>query len=377
MSRPIVHLTPGCFDKGGISRYNRYQIRALREITSARVEVLSVLGPGPDAFEDPFDVAFFAGGTRKRDKVGFIARAARTVAQLRPAWVVAGHVNLSSLAHVLARSVGAKSVLDVYGLEVWSGLRRDATWGLRHVDHVVSDCHFTARYVEDEGLRSRDSIDVVWDCVDLERFSPGSPRPDVLTRYGIPDPNTGKNLVTLGRLSQSAAHKGYDRLLAAFARVAARVPELRLIYAGRGDLVEPLRAEAAERGLSDRVFFTGMVHEDHLPDVYRAAHVFSLVSDRGVGRGEGIPLTPLEASACGVPILVGNHDGSQEAIMDGNGFVLDPFDLEAHAAKIELLVRDESARTTAGAAAVAVARREFSYEGFREKHARLLERWAR
>ncbi len=177
-------------------------------------------------------------------------------------------------------------------------------------------------------------------------------------------------------MSADADHKGYRRLLEAFAIVAPRVPDLRLIYAGRGDLVDVLRADSAERGLADRVFFTGMVHEDHLPDVYRSAHVFSLVSDRGVGRGEGIPLTPLEASACGVPILVGNHDGSQEAIMDGNGFVLDPFDLNKHAAKIELLATDDVAHAAAARAALAVARREFSYEGFRDKHAALLEKYA-
>jgi phosphatidylinositol alpha-1,6-mannosyltransferase len=375
VTRPILFLTPGCFDKGGISRFNRYQIRALRELTGARVEVLSVLGPGPDAFEDAFDVAFYAGGTRKRDKLGFLARAARAAASLRPQLVIAGHVNLSGLAHTLARSVGARSVLDIYGLEVWSGLRRDAAWGLRAVDHVISDCHFTATYVEAEGHRRRGTVDVVWDCVDLERFRPGAPRAEVLARYGIPDPSTGKNLLSLGRLSQNAAHKGYDRLLAAFARVAPRVPDLRLVYAGRGDLVETLRDEAARLGLTDRVFFTGMVHEDHLADVYRSAHVFSLISDRGVGRGEGIPLTPLEASACGVPILVGNHDGSQEAVMDGNGFVLDPFELDVHAAKIELLARDEPARQAAAEAAIRVARREFSYDGFREKHRRLLEKY--
>ena len=55
-----------------------------------------------------------------------------------------------------------------------------------------------------------------------------------------------------------------------------------------------------------------MVHEDDLPKFYRASRIFTLVSDRGKGRGEGIPLTPLEAMACGSPIIVGNQDGSQE-----------------------------------------------------------------
>ena len=74
------------------------------------------------------------------------------------------------------------------------------------------------------------------------------------------------------------------------------------------------------------------IHNNDLPKFYNSAFVFSLVSDRGIGRGEGIPLTPLEAMSCGTPIIVGNHDGSQEAIFPKitNGFLINPFDLQAH-----------------------------------------------
>jgi phosphatidylinositol alpha-1,6-mannosyltransferase len=104
--------------------------------------------------------------------------------------------------------------------------------------------------------------------------------------------------------------------------------------------------------LRDRVHFLAGVHEDDLVDVYRAAHLFSLVSDRGLGRGEGIPLTPLEAGACGVPILVGNQDGSREAVEENvNGFILDPFDLEAHSAILLKLVASGELRARLGAGA--------------------------
>ncbi len=370
-----LYLTPGCFDKGGISRYNRYQIASLRELLGEdNVDVLSLLGPGEDSFEAPIDVRFTAGGLSRRQKAAFLREAC--IAALRgPQLILAAHVNMSALAVALARRPGARSIVNIYGLEVWSGLRRDARWGLERVSHVISDCGFTATWVEQEGLRPPKDCEVIWDCVDIERFHVGVPRPDVLERYNVPSPATGQNLLTLGRMSADALHKGYDRLLEVFARVAPRVPSLRLIYAGRGSLVDVLRDQARDLGLADRVFFTGMVHEDHLVDIYRSAHIFSLVSDRGPGRGEGLPLTPLEASACGVPILVGNQDGSAEAVVASNGFVLDPFDLDAHAAKIELLATSEDTRRAMGDAAALAARREFSYEGFRKKHHRALARW--
>ncbi len=373
----ILYLTPGCFDKGGISRYNRYQIEAFRDLVgAANVHVFSLLGPANDSFEEPFQTRFFAGGARTADKLRFLAHVSKAAVFERHGLVVAAHVNLSAPARVLARALRMRSVLNIYGSEVWSGFRVDNQWGFAGMDHVIADCHFTARYVETRGHRPQGSTAVVWDCVDLAKFHPGPPSKAVLSKYGIPDPATGKNLLTLGRMSPDAAHKGYERLLDVFQRVAARDPSIRLVYAGRGDMVERLRSRAASLGLGDRVFFTGMVHEADMADVYRSAHIFSLVSDRGVGRGEGIPLTPLEAAACGVPILVGNQDGSVEAVVDdSNGFVLDPFDLDAHAGKVELLASNESLRSAMAGSAAAVARREFCYERFREKHRALLREW--
>lgn len=374
----VLYLTPGCFDKGGISRYNRYQITAFRDLFgNDSVDVYSVLGPDADNFEEAFETRWYAAGLTPSKKAQYVARVTHAAVTRRPDVILAAHVNLSGVAAVLGALAGAVVVLNAYGCEVWSGFRPDSAWGLKRAHRVIADCHFTATYLEDQGLRPSGSVAVVWDCVDLARFAPGAPDGAVLARYGIPDPATGINLLTLGRLAPGAAHKGYDRLLLAFAKAAPRVPDLRLIYAGRGALVEELRDRAARLGLSDRVFFTGSVHERDLADVYRSAHVFSLVSDRGVGRGEGIPLTPLEASACGVPILVGNHDGSQEAVAGAsNGYVLDPFDIDGHASAIERLASDSSLRQQMSAAARERAVQEFGYETFREKQRRLLFSWS-
>jgi phosphatidyl-myo-inositol dimannoside synthase len=373
----ILYLTPGCFDKGGISRYNRYQITALRELFGPEsVDVYSVLGPDKDSFEEPFATRGYVAGLSPGKKASYIAQVASSVLLRRPDVIVAAHVNLSGLAALLAAPARAAVIMNAYGSEVWSGFRLDSAWGLRRAHHVIADCHFTGSYLEERGLRPRRSVAVVWDCVDLERFTPGRPDPAVLAKYGIPDPSTGVNLLTLGRMAPQAAHKGYERLLEAFARAAARVPALRLIYAGRGGLVPVLRERAARLGLGERVFFTEAVHERDLADVYRSAHLFSLISDRGVGRGEGIPLTPLEAAACGVLILVGNQDGSQEAVVEGeNGHILDPFDIGAQAATIERLALDAGGRARMCQRARERVVREFGFEVFREKHRRFLSAW--
>jgi phosphatidylinositol alpha-1,6-mannosyltransferase len=367
----ILYLTPGCFDKGGISRYNRFQIQAFREIAGDdNVRVYSLRRKKPGDFEEGFAVAWQARSDRHLpNKIEFAMRVTVEALTWRPDVILVAHVYMSGFALMLGKLVGAKVVLNAYGREIWSGLSGFREMGLKGADEVISDCFFTAAYLEQNGYRPKGSVRVVWDTVDVGRFHPATPAAAVLEKYGIPAPDANINLLTLGRVAANADHKGYRRLLDAFATVAGEVANLHLIYAGSGDLVEVLRGRAREMGLSSRVHFTGSVDDQDLPDVYRGAHIFALISDRGQGRGEGVPVTPIEAAACGVPILVGNQDGSPEAVVEGvDGYVLDSFDVAAHARAIVRLATDPQLRARMGAAASRKVSAEFPYPVFREKH---------
>lgn len=371
----ILYLTPGCFDKGGISRYNRFQITAFREIAGeANVRVFSLRRKKHGDFEQAFEVSWQPRtDSHWVNKLAFSVRATINVLRWRPDVILVAHVYLSWLAWLLARLVGAKVILNAYGLEIWSGLSMLRSGGLKGADEVISDSHFTAGYLEQNGFRPKGSVHVVWDTVDVERFCPGRPDAAVLEKYGIPDPNSYLNLMTLGRIAVIADHKGYRRLLEAFMMAAREVDTLRLIFAGSGDLVDLLRKKAKEMGLAERVCFTGSIEDQDLPAVYRCAHLFALISDRGKGRGEGVPVTPLEAAACGIPILVGNQDGSPEAVVEGvDGYVLDSFDIASHARAIVKLATDSDLRTRMGSAASRKVRTEFAYPVFREKHRAIL-----
>jgi phosphatidylinositol alpha-1,6-mannosyltransferase len=369
----ILYLTPGCFDKGGISRYNRYQVTALRELVGEEnVRVLSLLGPQKGDFEEDFKVYWNGWGAGKTSKAAFIAKTLAQVYGWKPDVIWLGHVNLTEILVRFKLLKKATSVLNVYGLEVWSGLRPKVEVGFKSVDHVISDCHFTANYVENENIRAKGSIAVIWDCVDLEKFQ-HQPMDAFYERYDLPSPAERPWILSLGRLSHTAAHKGYDRLLKVFHKVAEQDANAVLVFAGKGDMIPDLKQQAAELGIAERVYFSGMVHENDMAKFYTAATIFSLVSDRGVGRGEGIPLTPLEAMACGTPIIVGNHDGSQEAIIDEqNGNCIDPFDFEKHSKVILELLENDSLRETKEKAAVEIAHQHFSYGGFKEKHLEFL-----
>jgi phosphatidylinositol alpha-1,6-mannosyltransferase len=366
----LLYLTPGVYDKGGISRYNRFQVQALRDVLGdLNVSLVSLLGPDNSArdLETDFAIDHCCDGSKAR----FVRAALNFALRNKPDVVWSGLMNYSVLTLGLARLIGAKAVVQVYGREVWSPRRsrQDIPWSFRRIDEVVADCHFTANYVE-RHFHPHRNVHVIWDCVDNQRFFPFEPSDAVLAQYGIDRSEGNFTILTLGRLSKAASYKGYERLLEVFPSLPANS---RLVFGGGGDLIPYLRERAAELEVADRVVFTGFIDEADLPDIYRSASVFCLIGDRGPGRGEGIPLTPLEAAACGVPIIVGNQDGSREAVNHGvNGFALNPLDLVTISKHLIGLARDESLRRSMGAEARRKIEKDHSYEVFKDRTQRFI-----
>jgi len=368
----ILYLTPGVFDKGGISRYDRFQIQALRELLGVdNVTVVSLLGPSQTArdFETNFLVSWHGTSSQHptwRDIIHFIEASWRSGNQRKADLVWAAHINFSAFSWLLAHAISARNVVQVYGREVWTKrfTRPDIHWGMKNCDALISDCHFTANYIS-AMTTTPPKTTVIWDCVDTEKFYPKQPDRAVWKKYNIPNPSKYFNILTLGRINQSTDYKGYTRLL----KVFRNLPDTaRLIFGGGGDLVNTLMRQAQNYGVDDRVAFTGLIEDDHLPDIYRSASVFCLIGDRGVGRGEGIPLTPLEAGACGIPILVGNQDGSKEAVDMGlNGFALDPFDLKSIENHLKTLIANPVYISRMGKAAYERVISHHSYSIFKKR----------
>jgi phosphatidylinositol alpha-1,6-mannosyltransferase len=365
----VLYITPGCFDKGGISRYSRYQITAIRELFGQEnTYVMSLLGPDNQKIEENFDVEFYGLPNNSRwQQFKFTIHFFWKVLTLRPKTIVAAHVNLSGIAVIASKLIGAKTVLNVYGLELWSNMRFDASWGLRKVNSIISDCHNTKNYLVQKNIRDTSDITVIWDCVNLNKFKRTvTNQTELKKKYGI---NNGSRftILSLGRLSYAAKHKGYHRLIEVFEQL--NQSNFYLVIAGKGDMLDELKHIVLSKGLEQSVCFTGMVHETDMAGLYSLPDVFSLVSEVGEGMGEGIPLTPLEAMACGSPIIVGNQDGSREAVFKSqNGFVIEPYDLDTHRVCIESMYNNEALHNNMRKAAAEVAHVEFSYERFLEEH---------
>lgn len=126
-------------------------------------------------------------------------------------------------------------------------------------------------------------------------------------------------------------HKNLDRLLQAFAKSGIS-KNIRLAISGVSD--PTLFNKAKKIGIGNRLTFLGFIQEEDLPAVYRGAIALALVS-----LYEGFGLPPLEAMACGTPVLTSNVTSLPEVVGEA-GIMVDPYDVEAIADGLRRLVED-------------------------------------
>jgi glycosyltransferase involved in cell wall biosynthesis len=159
-----------------------------------------------------------------------------------------------------------------------------------------------------------DRIDVAEPGVDA-RFQP-LPRDEVEVfrrERHLPD----RFFLYLGTLEP---RKNLARLIEAFAQLTTDHCSL-ILAGGTGWLVEELFAKVKSLGLESRITFTGYVPGDELPLWYNAATAFVYPS-----RYEGFGIPPLEAMACGTPVVTSNAASLPEVMGDA-GLTVDPDDV--------------------------------------------------
>jgi glycosyltransferase involved in cell wall biosynthesis len=126
------------------------------------------------------------------------------------------------------------------------------------------------------------------------------------------------------------------RLIHAFAsavRFVAGAPAMRLIVAGAGPEMEPMRRLARELGVADRVELAGQLSRPELKTLYGRAHGFVLPSER-----ESFGLAALEARAAGLPVIAMQASGVRDFIRQGVEGLLarDETELARHLSRLAL-----------------------------------------
>jgi len=146
-------------------------------------------------------------------------------------------------------------------------------------------------------------------------------------------------------VSRLMTRKGQDQLIQALPQVLKVVPMASLIIVGDGPYRKHLEKLTADLGLRDNVHFTGKVDQAQLANWYAAGDVFAMPCRTRVGGWdvEGLGIVFLEASATGLPVIVGNSGGAVDAVLEGEtGFLVNGNDLsEIRDRLIELLTNQD------------------------------------
>jgi glycosyltransferase involved in cell wall biosynthesis len=169
----------------------------------------------------------------------------------------------------------------------------------------------------------------------------------VRARYGLHEPY----LLALGNLQP---RKNLIRLVDAFVRLAGQgqLAGAQLVLGGQAQWRESeLQARVQQSGLAEQIHFPGYVEEPDLPPLYSGALAFVYPS-----LYEGFGLPPLEAMACGTPVVCSNAASLPEVVGDA-ALTCDPRDTEGLAAALAQVIAQPALREELRAAGLRRAAR--------------------
>jgi len=256
----------------------------------------------------------------------------------------------ADFGRVAARLAGARLVLHEHfadpALPRYQAVadRLLAPW----TDAAIAVSRSTRAFLVNERHVPQDKVRLIWNGAPLDEFAP-VPRERALgVRRELGIAEDALVVGTIGRLNEQ---KGHRFLVEAAARLVHRVPGLRVLIAGDGDLGPDLRRQAAELGVADAVLFPG--HRSDVPDLLGAIDVFCLSS-----LYEGTPLALFEAMAAGKPVVSTAVDGCREVLEeDAIGLLVAPADPGALADALERVLVTPSLRQDLARRALAASRR--------------------
>jgi UDP-glucose:(heptosyl)LPS alpha-1,3-glucosyltransferase len=171
---------------------------------------------------------------------------------------------------------------------------------------IITNSDLSKRLIQQSHAYPLDRVHVIYNGVDLEKFSP----PAGARRRGESEP------VRLLFVGQDFKRKGLVPLIESLAEVKSRGHVFRLRVVGR-DKPQRYQALAGRLGLADWVTFEGASHS--IQDAYQEADLFVFPS-----LYDPFANVCLESMACGLPVLTTSTNGSSEVVREGvDGFVVD------------------------------------------------------
>ncbi len=218
--------------------------------------------------------------------------------------VIHAHDWLTYYAGMAAKNVSGKPLVvhihateyDRSGENVNSVVYNIEKAGMSAADRVIAVSHLTERIVVERYGIPAEKVTAVHNAV---RFA-GNDHIDA--KRGVND----KIITFLGRIT---FQKGPEYFVEAAAKVLKRVPNVRFVMAGSGDMLNSIIRRVAKLGIADRFHFTGFLRGEEVQRMFALSDVYVMPSV-----SEPFGISPLEAMKSNVPVIISKQSGVAEVL---------------------------------------------------------------
>jgi D-inositol-3-phosphate glycosyltransferase len=233
---------------------------------------------------------------------------------------------------------------------------------VRESDLLVAECPQDREDLQTLYRANKSKIRVIGCGFDPGEFAPMA-KTDARRRTKLP-----QDLPLIMQIGRIVPRKGLDNVISGLAELVRRyrLPARLVIVGGESDEPDPgktpelgrLMDLAREVGVADRVLFVGRRGRDVLRHYYSAADVFVTTPWY-----EPFGITPLEAMACGTPVVGSNVGGIKHTVVDGEtGFLVPPNEPALLADRLAMLLKDSNLRDRLSRNAVDRVNRVFTWK---------------
>ena len=183
----------------------------------------------------------------------------------------------------------------------------DTEWLLTYESsEVIVNSSFMKRHIQGIFGLPFDKINVIPNGINLNNFSGIERDYDFRRQYARDEE---KIILYMGRL---VYEKGIQHLISAMPKILNAYNDVKLVIAGKGGMIDELKAQAESMGLANKVYFTGYLNSKQVQKMYKCADIAVFPSTY-----EPFGIVALEAMLAGVPTVVSDVGGLNEIIEHG------------------------------------------------------------
>ena len=258
---------------------------------------------------------------------------------------IAACLNLRALRKPLVTTLHLGSISEMEGKARYvAGLYEKSVgrWILRKSSQIVAVSQAVKRYAESLDVEPS-KVSVVPNSVDTLKFRPAS------------QGDRREGFVRVGFIGRLISNKGPQYLVEAAPGVLRDFSNVQFMVAGNGPMLQGLENRVHELGIKRAFRFLGTVPSN--AEFLKSCDFLVRPS-----LTDGMPLTVLEAMACGIPTVASRVGGTSEILQDGDtGFLVEPRNVDELVSRISTLVADSNLRLEMGGRARKFIERYYSW----------------